>query len=281
MRRAPQRGVPLLDVMGAKYRRLLYDPCYADMVAPTYAGAGTGQYRRMRSLIQIPGTAVEGCWIFQFGNNSLWAASHILANAGTNYTFNAATTLFNSTALTTSGTQFRCLAGCVKVRYTGAEQTRAGTIGLASVTSPFRLPGNVSTAITDLARCPVINRTQEVMHEAKFIPNQRDEEMSVQLTSEGNSTIAVVFRGVPAGTIQLESTAIYEVEPNDENIPLSTLPAASRNTLNQVLASLGPAVNWAYGHVVAPTIRAVAGQAMQTAGNFVSSAQVAMPLLTL
>lgn len=274
------RAAMNLDMAALKYRHMLYDPCNAPLVPSVYSGLGTGQYRRLRSLITSPTNAVEGCIVIQLSSNSFWQASHVQANVGTNYTFNAAQTLFPSTAL--SGTQIRALAGCVKVRFVGAESNRSGTVGVASIPGTLRNPTQVSTALQDLARCPVIHRLGEVLHEAKYIPGDSDEVFNENLQpSTAYSTIMVVYRGVPATSIQIETTAIYEIEVNDENMPVTGVPSPSSNTLNQVLKSLGPAINWAYGTAVAPVIKAAANGVQASISKSVYAAANAVPLLTL
>lgn len=273
-----------LDNNALAFRRLLVDPCHADMVMPCYQGLGSGQLRRFRSLIASPTGAVEGCIIVSLATNSFWQASHVAGTQGTNYTFNPSAVLFPSTVLQATGAQSRPVAGCIKVRYTGAETARAGQLGLATVPGPFRGPGNVSTAIADLARCPVINRFGDVMHEVKFVPTTGDEsfEVSAVSTVGSNNCLVVVYRGIPANSLQIETTAVYEVEVTDENMPITGVPPQSNNTLNQVLTSLGPAVNWAYGNVVAPTIKSMAGAAAAgVTGNSVYAVAKAVPLVAL
>lgn len=261
----------MLDAGAMAHRRLLLDPCNAPLAGPVYSGSGSGQYRRYRTLITAEGQSVEGCYVFQLGTNSFIKASHVAATFGSTYTFSSAAGIFPmGLSPTVNDTDsVRCIAGCVKVRYLGTESARAGTIGLLTAPHMFRGPASQSNGVADMTACPIVNRVGEVQHEAKFVPSNEDQEYTVptrvglSTLSEGNSTITVVYRGTPAATIQFEITAIYEVETTEYGV-VSTAAPASGTTLNQLLRSLGPISNWAYGHIVAPTIRAAAGAAYNT-----------------
>lgn len=292
-RRAPQQPKPLrarrrmraafqLDQAALAHRRLLADPCNADLTVPVYPGLGTGQYRRYRSLIASEGLSVEGCYLFQLGTNTTWRASHVAATAGTDYTFSAAAPLFGATSLSGGGVEARCLAGCVKVRYVGAESARQGTIGMAVLSAPNAQPSGISRATTDTQRCPFVTRFGEVMHEVKFVPTQADEEFKLVGTStSSNSVIAIVYRGIPASSLQFEVTGCYEINSSELDVTSSSIVPKSTNTLNHVLQSLGPISQWAYSHVVAPTIRSMASNVTGTAVTGGFARALAAPILAL
>lgn len=270
-RRPGQLRVAGMDAGAALHRNLLLDPCNATLGPPVYAGLGTGQYRRYRTYIVAEGSSVEGCYVFQLGTNSFWKASHVSGTAGSAYTFNAGDALFTSNVSATL--QLRCIAGCVKVRYVGAESSRAGVIGLLAAPSQMMGPSQTSSAGADLTRCPVVHRVGEVQHEVKFVPNCSDELFvtpsiqGVQLgITNGNSSLMVVYRGTPAQTIQFEVTAVYEMEEagSSGNTVITSVMPSSSVTLNQLLRGLGPVANWAYSNMVAPTIRSLAGKANST-----------------
>lgn len=250
------------------------------MTNGVYAGLGSGQYRRYRNIIQSPGASVEGTFVFQLGTGLYWEATHVAATQGTSYTFNGATTIFPGSILGTSNA--RCLAACVKVRYIGAEQARAGTIGMAVVSGQYLGPSQVSSAGADLAKCPFVSRFGEVQHEVKWVPTQVDEEFHPFATIEAKaSTIVVNYRGIPASSLQFEVTGCYELEVTDAGVPLASHVPTSRNTLNQVLQSLGPVSSWAYNTVLAPTIKSVYHAAMSSpiTGKFASAAAAGLMAL--
>lgn len=271
-----------LDSGAAAYARMLLDPCNAPMLPPTFSGMGTGQYRRFRTVFTIP-TSVEGTFQFSPGINIKTVATHVLANQGTNYTFNNSA-LFSNAEL--DGTvESRCLAACVKVRYIGPESARAGVIGMR--TSPFAyLEGaQVSSNAVQMSECAVLNRIGEVLHEVKFVPGVGDE---VFTNNQGGiinlpraiGSFGFTYQGVPDSSLQVEVTAIIELETRSSNVP-NVVPPSSRNTTNQVLGALGPPIRWAFSHVVAPTIRAAAGVAMNTSTSGISAVSMGTRLLTL
>lgn len=259
-----------------RYRALLLDPCNAEMTSSVYAGFGSGQYRRYRTILASDGASVEGTYVFQLGTNLVYNATHVAATAGTNYTFGTATTLVipTSSGGITSNANIRCIAGCVKVRYTGSEQARQGTIGMAVVPGQYLAPGQVSSAVADLAKMPFVVRFGEVQHEVKWVPTQVDEEFHLANTLENKSTCIVInYRGIPASSLQFEVTGCYEMEATDSSVPLAANVPQSKNTLNHVLQSLGPVSSWAYNTLLAPTIKSVYHAAMATpaTGRFASA----------
>lgn len=280
-KQAPRLGSSL-DAAGLAHARMLADPCNALMSPPCYSGMGTGDYRRFRRILNVP-LAVEGTYSFVPGANAFFVGTHISANAGTPYTMNGYQ-LFE-TELLAIGVESRCIAACVKVRYTGTESERKGVVGLR--TNPFNSVTNAQVTSNDsqLTACPLLNRVGEVQHEVKFVPGTADE----LFTGNWGAPISVLntmgsfgftFSDVPTLTMQIEVTAIIELEPR-ENMVINSVAPTSRNTTNNVLAALGPPAKWAYGHIVAPTIRAVAGAAMQTVSSGLNARSIGGMLLTL
>lgn len=272
-----------MDAGARAHRSLLLDPCNAPLSAPVYAGLGSGQYRRSRRVIAAEGASVEGCYVFQLGTNTFWNASHVSGTAGTNYTFSGQKEIITGLS---PNNNIRVIAGCVKVRYIGAESSRAGTIGLLACPGPYYAPFGTSNAQDDITYCPVVNRTGEVQHEVKFVPNSADEQFALPTVSgtqiantADHSSLMITYRATPATTIQLEVTVVYEVEASN-NVINSCLPPSGM-TLNQVLRSLGPVAQWAYGHVVAPTIRSMAGRASGTVFSTAAAASRAIAALAI
>lgn len=280
-RSAPKLG-SALDAAGLAHARMLADPCNALMAPPCYSGMGTGEYRRFRKIINVP-LAVEGSYSFVPGANFFLVATHIAGNAGSDYTFNGYQ-LFPTDQLG-SRTESRCIAACVKVRYTGTESERKGVIGLRTSPFSYNYPSEVSNNDTQLTGCPLLNRVGEVQHEVKFVPGTGDELFTgnwggVVNPLNTHGSFGFTFSDVPTLTMQIEVTAIIELEARDSMVVNSVAPT-SRNTVNNVLSALGPPARWAYGHVVAPTVRAVAGAAMQTITSGINARSLGGMLLTL
>lgn len=277
-----------VDAGAAMHRNLLLDPCNAPLAAPVYSGLGTGQYRRLRAVIAAEGQSVEGCYVFQLGTNTFWKGSHVAGTAGTPYTFSALP-IFTDGSIA-SGRSVRTIAGCVKVRYVGAESARAGTVGVLAAPSAINGINGDSTAVIDITRCPNVHRTGEVQHEVKFVPNATDEQFAEPTVSGvtfkptgGNSCLVAVYRAVPAASIQFEVTCVYEIEEaaSAGNGVITSVPPSSAITLNQLLRTLGPVTRWAYGNVIAPTLRSMAGPSSSTFLSSAAAASRAIAALTI
>lgn len=254
----------MLDASAAAWRRLLADPCGALMSAPCYSGMGTGSYVRVRQISTIGGNDTSGVVSFQFSGNSTWSFG---TSTGANVTTGIRAFAFNASTIITDGVESRCIAGCVRVRYLGSESNRSGMIGMLTGT-PAIGPNTVTSNPVSvyLSQMPLVHRTGEVVHEAKFVPTSRDELFTAQTSSNAffepaANCITVVYTGVPAGTLQFEITAVYELDPTSTAQLKNSLPPQSTNTTNQVLASLGPVANWAYSNLGAPIIKAAVGYA--------------------
>lgn len=253
-----------LDNGAMEYRRMLLDPCGAPMHGPSYTGVGTGTYVRLRSTTVIGASDVAGIVCYQLGTATTWAFGS--TNPGTAVSFSAATQAFPGAVISAENCEFRCLAGCVRIRYTGSEGNRSGLIGtltgpaLGRPSQGLSPPGAASTA---LSATPMVNRTGEVIHEVKFVPMTGDELFTPPGTVNPRfdaNVITIVYSGVPPGSLQFEITAIYEYDPSAGQLK-NCLPPATTNTTNQILASLGPVTNWAYSNLGAPVIKAAVGYA--------------------
>lgn len=258
------RAIANIDANAAAFARLLADPCNAPLCAPTYTGMGTGEYRRYRKIITIPTTAVEGTYVVTPGLNIFKFATHIAANAGTNYNYSNFSNIYSPSD--SYSLECRCLAACIKIRYTGAEQARSGVIGLRTLPFQYINSGQISNIASDMTNNTLINRVGEVMHEVKFVPGNADQGFTI-VTAASNEremgSFGFSFQGVPAGSLQIEITAVMEIESEPGIVPTSITPS-SHNTLNQVLSALGPTSRWAFNNLAVPTIKSVATRAMQS-----------------
>lgn len=271
-------GVALLDAPALKWRQLLLDPCNAPLVAPCSSGFGSGNYIRIRAIATLSNVDGIACW--QPGTNNTWFGS---AAGGGGVNIGSATT---AATLPTNIDSIRAIAACLKIRYVGAEQSRAGSVGLA-VGSPIANPNELNVAATSrLATCPSIARCGEVVHEVKWVPSSADEEFHASSAGFVSrcSTVSVVYQGVAAGTLQAEYTVCYEVEGGSGTTGTSYVAnaamPASRNTVNQVLNTLGNATAWAFSNMAAPVLKAVAHAGAQHVASSVGSASVNVGRLT-
>lgn len=268
-----------LDAGALAFRQLLADPCNAKFASPPYAGLGSGNFVRRRTIIAAEGASVEGTYVFQLGTGMLLKASHVAATLGNPYTFSSQA-LFSGVS---GDLEHRCLAGCVKVRYLGTESSRAGLISTLVCPTQMYAAGAQTTAVEAAAQCPFTFRVGEVAHEVKFVPNEGDENFQAfGALNKSNSTLSITYRGTPASTIIFEVTAVYEVESvAGSGVVINSVPPQSSNTLNQVLRSLGPTTSWAYTNVVVPTIKATATRIAASGLNTSSMASMGYAALTL
>lgn len=257
-----------LDAHATAWTRLLKDPCGAPLVPSCYTGIGTGLYLRCRRSFSIGSTDTAGVFCAQLGTNTVYSFG---TSTGAVITMSGGIQCFIDTGnpALTDRSEFRCIGGCMRVRYIGAESSRAGTIGLLTgppVLFPLEAAGiNVPTFNSNL---PVVMRTGEVMHEVLFSPLARDEQFQSApgsgpaTFSQDKCTFTMSYLGVPGGSLTIEVTGIYEYEGGiSTGLLKNAVPAPSVNTMNRVLLLLGPTLDWAYGMNSTPVIKAVAGAA--------------------
>lgn len=286
-----------LDQAAQAWRHLLMDPCGASIVPSCFSGGGTGYYIRTRSFIS-PGNNVAGIYHFLLGQNAVYNFATTTPST-TSVAFSAPAAIFANGNVAGRGAAFRCLAGCVKVKYLGSESSRSGLIGLATGVQPIGESGQTfsGTFISSFApNFAVLNRTGEVQHEAKWIPAANDETFSTVTATvapfvppggvgdSGASSISVYFESVPANSLTFEVTAVYEYDPTQATgtnaVVNVSVPPKSNNTLNQVLRSLGPATSWAYNTLGAPVLKAATGYASNVLTTAAAQYNAAAPLLT-
>jgi len=247
-----------LDEAGAQYARLLSDPCNAQMVAPTYGGMGTGNYRRMRvQLNLLTGSNVDLQLVINPSQNFYWFGQTL---AGATGVVGTAQPMFGG-PLAGATADFRVLAACAKVRYIGAESARAGLVGLAVCPPMFEPAAAGVGSAAYIVNCPMVSRTGETQHEVKWVPSAGDEAFDSRQNriNQGCSALHVVTQGTPTGTIVIDITAVMELGPDTQSTfqnAATVVVPPSRFTTNHVLQALGPVSRWAYNNVLTPVIKA-------------------------
>lgn len=268
-----------LDSHALAWRRLLLDPCGAPMVPGCYQGNGTGNYTRRRIVNNLPATDTSGVFVFQPGTNTRWSFS---SSTGSNVSFSSAAVMYNDAALGagTPTATVRALASCLKVRYSGSESARSGFVALYSGPAFFSPSVGTGLPVSGLySIMPQVLRTGEVIHEVKWAPSLADGNFNSQGYDPECNCIVFAFDGIPAGSLQFEVTTIYEYEggvAGYDGIVTTSLPTPSKNSINHVLQSLGPTLNWAYSNVAVPVIgaarKAIVGAANSAVNNLTSNA---------
>lgn len=264
-RRRARRGVgTMLDLAAARWLQLLRDPCNAPLVAPCYAGFGTGNYARLKNTYNLG--SVDGAWWFQPGTNYYWTGT--TTTPGGSLLIAPAQPIWPAGTILDNVRQVRCIAACVKVRYVGPEADRKGVVSL-SVGPPLFSPGDTTLAAQAQNGCPMVARLGEVSHEVKWVPSAADEEFhpaAGAAVQPRSSCMNVVYAGVPASSLQLEITACYELEGNASGgAPVTATMPPSSNTTNQVLQTLGDVASWAFTDVAAPVLKAAVHGGVQMA----------------
>jgi hypothetical protein len=252
-----------LDEAAQRWLKLIRDPCGADLTVPCYAGTGEGYLIRCKDIVNIPATAVDGVYEFTppyyAGSNVRYSwANAVGGGLGTaeNYYTNA----FLQSAVVG---RFRPVAACVKVYYIGAELDRKGSVGLnlsagRTIEAGEAIAGTASSWLTSGG---FTGRTPKDHYEVKWAPcegdsawwpKMPDESEIVGVSNTGNS-MTVAFTGVPAGSLRLEYTTIYEWQPSEEvsqGLVTSAKGPSSRNHINEILYALGEIGKFAYGQVL-------------------------------
>lgn len=253
-----------LDPFGARWARLLADPCGAPLVPACYPNGGTGMLIRARTYVTLLSGANTNFQLsFVPGLNYYTYGQTVTGAAGTTSPSTTAFTVLNQYDA------YRCVAACARIVYLGSEGNRAGQIGSAVTGSPIIEPSSVGVGSGPLL--PIMQkvaRLGEVVHETKWIPSTADTNfntvaLSAQLHHHGTITACGV--SCPAESIQVELTGVFEIIPEyGSGLVAGSITPPSRNTVTDVLRALGDASGWAFSNVVGPIIKASAGMAMQS-----------------
>lgn len=249
-----------LDGNAMKYMRLLRDPCRSDLVGPVYGAADSGYLIRVRQTYTIPSNAVDGYVGFMASaaanktdHRSMWALGYSDTVGGTLGTISG---LLGPYFLENTIVQsYRPVAGCLKVLYTGSELNRSGMIGSIISPSYVALPGQTYGPVTTLSDTSNrVSRLGSELHEVRWLPltpadqGYSSPEESQGATSFDNTTIGFTYAGVPAGSLKIEATFVFEWIPNvTTSIPRQISAPVSRSTLQNIMASIGDAAVFATG----------------------------------
>lgn len=261
-RKQRQRMVHGLDDGARKWAQLLVDPCNAPLCSPVFPSGNTSQYIRChRYLNLLSGSNTDLQFFWSPNSNQYWFGQTIGSATGT---LGAYQTLFDLSEFRS----FRCAASCLKVQYVGAESARAGMVGLAVTAGAPVVVSSVIGTFDVLPMCPVVNRMGEVRHEVKWAPLSAQDAIpntSGYYHPDLSTCLMAIVNGSTALAVQIEIVTVYEVSPApSKGLIANAAPPPSRNNTNDVLAALGDMSRWAYGHVVVPTIKALASTAVDS-----------------
>jgi len=270
-----------LDAAALAYRNLLVDPCNAALVHPTFASMGVQSGNLIRFEYNFtPMSGLNTDFQIEVTPSNWSSTSTDLVNFGQT-TLGGTGTVGTVAGLTDIGflqnnaRWARCIAGCLQAVYTGTELNRSGWIGSALIpNSNMLLSGQTGVGTATFQNyCQVINRTGEVVHEVKFIPGVVDQRGlgNGGVSDLSASSMVMLGYGLPAGGfINFRLVLVYEWIPNGGTaVQAPTSAVASRNSLQEVLNSLGKGAWW-LGQHAAPILQAAArGYA---AGGYIGAA---------
>lgn len=258
-----------LDRGAMEWLRLLEDPCNAPLVRGCFPGLSGGMLFRTRNEVGVGSLAVDSVLMFHPGGGPTgtyypiqWASSNATgASPATRYGVQV-------TGAWSAGSQVRCVAACVKVRYTGKEVDRAGIVGHIMTNDPPFLDGTPAGVASTVPNCfalrasaQTVYRLGEAAHEVRWLPTFEDGsfiEDPIVTYNTGNA-VGFVVTGATAGTIYYEVTAVWEVVPNTgTNVMPSMAPPPSNSTVNDVLRAIGDVGKWATDPGNASFLRKVA-----------------------
>lgn len=259
------------------YKKLLFDPCGADLVEPPYIGMESGYLTRTRDVIQpfftdaaaTPGIAHD--FFIQ------WSPGNISASGATNYGLltgggqpgigftcvagqTGALGTFQSdfiNSATTPVNTYRVVACCLQWVPTGPALHREGAISLLSLPSPFI--NSILTTVTASqaeAACPHVRTNGTESHEIVWIPGSKDQQFDAFTASSadfGYGTLACGLTNVDT-TVNVsigppivnkyfprgrfEITTIWQWTSRNAGGLVQNVQAPSKHTLNDVLSEV-------------------------------------------
>jgi len=311
-----------LDAHAVKYLELLGDPCNGDLVMPPYEGEGTGLMFRTKNIVTptAVGNNVSDSFIQftpqyiiqnaqfgpgqQFAPDSRASVSPIMfggcvTTGGTIaaiYSDPVASSLFGYSyysntsyqGLTGSFGAARCVAACIKVKYTGSELNRQGqvwaTLGPTNIAASVNYAGEALELGKTISSFPQSDRLGERVHEYLWVPGFDDQKWistfqdtpytlstSTSVPIESGNSLIVAVQNAYAGSIVYEVNCVWEVNVTPaqrSGLVASQKVPETRNTLNDILRTVGNIGRWALG----PEARDI----YTTGSKFVSTAVGAM-----
>lgn len=289
-----------LDAGAAAWRQLLDDPCNAPLVPACYSGIASGMLYRTRTTVSfgVGGTDASMaamCFFHPAYGGTPGQTYCPLQWASVNSADGAPTNVYGQTipGLPSYG-QYRCVAACMKLRYTGSELNRSGIVGhIITNDPPFTngtpagVAATLATVSTYLQGCQTTYRLGETNHEVRWAPSSEDGEFQENTTGLQNllrtgNAVGFIITGYPKGTVYAELTAAWEVVPDTGSglVPPIMAPS-SRNTVNEVLRSIGDLGRWATDPNVQRGVYNVAKTAVGIGRAMYAAAPSVAGLLTL
>lgn len=225
------------------YKRLLVDPCYAELPQSPYESNGGAIIGRVRSTSLGPGLATDTGMVV-FYHPVFGAFSREAASPGSTGSLKQYSTFYQPVGNTNAA---RAIAGCLSVTYIGAESSRSGVMHcgivsgalVATILESAAGGQGISASFTSLAAgLSHMERTPVDKCEVNWVPGEGDQSfaaMSPALASasqlevlfEKTNFCVIIVTGLPAAANTLEWNATGVVE---------TVPAATNSLFNNSIA---------------------------------------------
>jgi len=265
----------MLDQHALAYAKLLADPCGADLVHPPHMYGSSGYLTRLKAIVTAGnnGGAVDSYTAFvptgdPNGVSSLsqFQFGYSTTAGGALGTITGASGL-NFLAQPVVG-QFRPVAGCAKVHYTGSELNRSGTVTLGVLPQLAIAAGEVATAASNYVNNNMRTvRLGSEPHEVRWLPlSPADErwysadETLVPGTSDWGTSLVVYVQNAPAGSVTIEVDFVYEWVPGaTQGITQTVIAPKSANTTKDVLRFVSNAAGGLAEFATSPSGKRVLG----------------------
>lgn len=244
--------------------RLLRDPCGADVNTATAYLGSTGYVSRFTKDVTIGTGAGETAGMVAFTpsvlnyTSAVTTAPHGLnlvatTGAGISGTLLPSDNMPGSTFLKANASNYKVLAACVQVMYTGAESTRAGwiSIGNCPATALINASGSTQDGYAPdgvAGGLPIIRPIDAQVVECVWKPDVGDHEAQTTTAVTGAScfelftgkgSIVIAFGGLPATAgLRIRLTTVVEWAPE------ITFGAVANTTLKNHSNAFERAVAW-------------------------------------
>lgn len=280
--RKPGNG---LDASAIAYARLLANPCSEILAHPVYGGTEGGYLLRCEAFLNI-GTAagitagtLQWCPGLMGPNNT-----EILYTQCSGPTVADTATVYSGAPgkafLSTTASNIRCVAACMKVSYPGAELDRSGRLHFGGCSGSMIDAGQVLTPDQLSSSLEHYTRTPAGEIEIVWKPNSADQMFTdpsvanASIEKDRKSAIAFAFAGLKSAVgLNIRFTAVYEWQPaiNQGLAVPNTSRSLSNNSLDQVVNAVQATGFKFIRGVASEATMGVAGGIMRMAGAIQST----------
>lgn len=237
----------LLDARARAYARLLMDPCSAPAASGVYGGNDSGFIVKCESYVTFAdGATPAGIFLWTPGALSINGKAlrvQETATPGTPLSFFDVSNLVPGAAfLQANASNYRVLAACMTVMYTGTELNRSGTIAFGQCTGSVLNTTNSVDSLYPLLQHSC--RTPDNSVDVVWCPGMNDgiwkdpnTDNSAPHDLERRAAIGIACKNLQANTgLEIKMTAVYEYLPSiNFGITTPVQEVVSDNTLSEVI----------------------------------------------